>query len=513
MLVEKLTDGETALLEVLKHPVWFGEFIERVQEADDEPDPFTWSNYQEEMLCDFSHFVSFCTARSVGKTTVIISKMIWTCFNGWFDEILFVVPNRVHLDPVFSRVRLKIQNHQLLSWWVDRHSFDQSRYVVKFLNSVILTCRIAGTAGDGTNVIGLHLDCIFLDEGGYFPYGTWLELQPVLNAWVPGYQLLVAGVPTGLREKNVLYQCDMEDVSFKKHRISSHENPRWDDMQEKRALVQYGGADSEDYKHFVLGEHGSPVFALFDRNSMTLQAYDFYMKKLYGTYARQSPTYIFENVLAMPKFPSVANCFRIGVDLGYTEPTAIVGVYRANDKWYQLFRLELYQVEYDKQRMLFDLLDTKYNPEFISMDIGAGGSGKSVYHEMINNKEYEKKNYYRRLIPVDFNGNILVGKDDKGEDLKVRAKHFAIQQLQQKLNLGMIILPKKDEDFISELERTTYVRTPTGNIIYKTLTPAGGEKGGDHNLSAYLTIMIAEYLSEGNFFEPPKRLHKIVWVK
>ena len=51
-------------------------------------------------------------------------------------------------------------------------------------------------------------------------------------------------------------------------------------------------------------------------------------------------------------------------------------------------------------------------------------------------------------------------------------------------------------DTISELERMTYSKNPTSGIIsYRTMTPAGGNKGEDHFTASLLSGVLAYYLT------------------
>ena len=76
-----------------------------------------------------------------------------------------------------------------------------------------------------------------------------------------------------------------------------------------------------------------------------------------------------------------------------------------------------------------------------------------------------------------------------------------------------IIFSKHDEDLIIELERTVYSRTPSGHIVYKTMTERGGKSGDDHNIAALLSFMLShfyKYEQEG-FTMQRKKLWSSRW--
>ena len=59
---------------------------------------------------------------------------------------------------------------------------------------------------------------------------------------------------------------------------------------------------------------------------------------------------------------------------------------------------------------------------------------------------------------------------------------------------------------ITELERMTYSKTPTGEIVYKTLTQRGGKRGEDHFTSALLCAMTSYYMvNDYNLFAVEKK--------
>ncbi len=167
MIIERLTDEELALYEVLRNPVWCGEFLASLESEEQD---FKYTNYQREILLDFSPQVSVRAGRSVGKTLAVVNKITWHAINKFFSEMLFTVPNRTHLDPVFLGLQRRFRTNPFLQFWMGRYSVNSQQFLVKFLNNFLLMCRIAGTSGTGVNVIGLHVPIVYLDESGYYPF-------------------------------------------------------------------------------------------------------------------------------------------------------------------------------------------------------------------------------------------------------------------------------------------------------------------------------------------------------
>lgn len=491
MIRAKLNKEELALYEILRHPIWCSEFLRNLDLDPETDKPWILADYQEEMLCDHNKYVSLTCGRAIGKSEIILDKSSWYLINNFFvhDPISIVTPNRVHLEPLFSKLRRWLSTHSFLGEYVARQGVNSSIFNITAKNGFQLDCRIAGTSGGGANVMGLHTPVIMLDEGGIFPWGTWIELLPTHNTWTPGAQLLVSGVPTGQREKNVLYFADQVDPNFTRHNIPQHRNPRYSKADEIRNIKQFGGVDAEDYIHLVLGRHGTPIFSLFDRDKMLITSYDVFVSKVYGTKMGDSPDMLLDLLHMLPIAPPGSQV-AFGIDLGYTEPTVITIVTKklGDVYWKFLVRLVFYQVVYPTQEDFISKLDLKYNPSFIGID--AGGPGKGVIQHLVNDHKYDQQRLYDKIVSTDFNASLEVGFDQDGVPMKEKAKVFAMQKLQQMTNNHGIMYSSADNDVIIELERTMYTRSAAGNVIYKTLTELGGQRGDDHNLASLLAFTL-----------------------
>ncbi len=515
-ILEKITQDDLTLYEILKNPVLCTEFINNIDKLEREK-AFALDLYQKEMLCDFNTHVSICTARAVGKTVSVTSILIWLLIFNVFpddDYIVFTVPNKVHLEPVFTSLIRMFRSNSLLKNFIDkRGGINSSDFTIRLKNLTTLNCRIAGQSGTGANVIGLHTPIVILDEAGYYPQGTWIELQPVLNTWTPGYRIITSGVPTGMREKNVLYHTDMENSSYTKHRVSAYQNPRFTDEDELNAIELYGGKDNDDFIHLVLGQHGKPLFALFDRAAFQIESYPVYKLKINGIDLKKDISAYVNKISAFPALPERNHGCIFGIDLGYVEPTAISILYLNKNgqlKFHGRIRLE--KVPYNIQEKLIDLLDSKFNPFLIGID--KGGAGIGVVQRLHGADDYAHKRYDKILIPIDFASSIVIGIDTDGEEIKSKTKPFATSVLQDYSNNHKIIYSSTDMEMITELERMTYTKTPTGDIVYKTLTPKGGKRGEDHFTASLLCMSMAYYLyTDYMEIKKKRRLANPSWVQ
>lgn len=513
-IVEKIEQSDLYLYEILKNPVLVTEFIYNLDldPVLDEPFEFAW--YQKEILADFHPKVSICTARATGKTVSQYSLLLWVMVYNIFPEdyILFTVPSKVHLEPVFTNLVRLFKTNSFLKNFIDiKSGVNSSEFKITLKNGAVLLCRIAGQSGTGANLIALHTPWIEVDEGGYFPYNAFNEMQPSLNVWTPGHRELVSGVPTGLRERNVLYAVDQENDEYTKHRVSAFDNPRIKDEHIKGFVDQYGNEDSEEYIHYVLGQHGRPVFALFDRNLMKIETYPVYRLDIDGI---RTENFV-EMVTKIEAFPSVPDGhygILFGIDMGYTEPTAINILYiDGKDRIKFHGRIKLTKVAYPVQEKLIDLLDTKYKPMQIAID--KGNAGIASIQALQEGTDYIHKNYKSRIYPVDFSSWITLGTNSDGEENKVKLKPFFVSILQEMTNNHRVVYSTTDLDMVVELERMTYTKNPNGDISYKTLTERGGKRGEDHFTSALLCGAGAYYMTNEFHMAAPKvKLLRAIWI-
>lgn len=509
----KISQEDLALYEIVKNPVLFPEFIYNIDLDPklDTPFEFTW--YQREIMADFNPHMSMATARAVGKTVTQYSLLLWALVYKLFPEdyLLYTVPSKVHLEPVFTNLIRLFRNNSFLKNFIDSKSgVNSSEFKITLKNGSSLLCRIAGQSGTGSNLIGLHTPWIEVDEAGYFPYAAFNEMQPSLNVWTPGYREIVSGVPTGMRENNVLYTVDMENESYTKHRISAFDNPRITKEDLELAEEQYGGKESEDYVHYVLGQHGKPVYSLFDRGLLRIDTYPVFKLNIDGLAHGD----VGELLAKMEMFPNISEQHYgviFGIDLGYTEPTAISILYLDGKERLRFHgRIRLTKVSYPLQEKIIDLLDTKYKPLILGVD--EGSSGIHVVQTLQENVEYKHKNYRERLYPVNFSSSIVIGTNADGEDNKVKVKPFFVSILQEMANSHRVIFSSTDLDMVTELERMTYSKSPTGEVTYKTITERGGKRGEDHFTSALLCGVGAFHMTREFANSAPKiRLMRAMW--
>lgn len=486
-----LDDGDIAVLELLDDLVWFGSFIRSTSDDDEYGKDWEFDNYQKVVLNDQSNYIVACTGRATGKTIILETKIIHRAATNFYkgsseNEILFVVQNKAQLEPVFLRITKFFRTHEFLRYFIDRTSINFSQHEIKLLNGAMIRCRIIGSTADA-NIIGMHTPCVFVDEAQVLSYTAWNSLQQTINTWDEGFHLWVSGVPNGLREKNVLFECDQVDEQFSKHNVSRIQSPRYTKAQNKKDLKQYGGESGDDYVHLVLGQHGSPAFSVFDRKLMRIGDYQVYVSTMNDLSLQQAGGR-FNELLYAPEAPP-NDLIMAGIDAGFSnEPTIITVLYYHEKMWRELLRYELRRIKYPQQARIIQWLDAIYRFNMVALD--AGSSGLALSHIL----QEQDESLAERLVPVDFQGSVIVGYDEEEKEVKQRVRPFTIQQLQNwSQNDQIIEFSTQDEDVILELERVGFTRDLLGQPKYFVYSPQGGQKGEDHILASILTWVYGYY--------------------
>ena len=447
-----------------------------------------------------SPYLAMCCGRGVRKTTTMIEMLYYWMINRMHipgdPGLLAFVPGQAHKNAVLPRIIDACTQHWLISKFVKSINRQEGR--IDFTNGFTFIMRIAGAEGKETNVTAVHGARIWVDEAQDFPWKAWQSLDNILKFDIPWHMLWVSGVPNGERKNNVLYSCDVEDEKYISFNIAQTMMSWWNADLEYQRRKRYKALqeDSEDYKHYVLGQHGVPTFAVFDRTRFLKEDYEtVYTEFNQAAYekTRRDGEYHINELLVCPPPPSDFNLtpkLALGYDVGYSPDPAIFFIMYQDVKsgvWRNLLRIKLSRVEYALQRETFLYLDTVYN--FDVMGIDMGGPGKVVYQEITTDLapiSYTKRRFKERIYPVEFGGKMVVAlQDEKDETIekKDNIKRVAVETVSRWVHEHRFSFDSTDDSLMDELERTKFTRTPMGEPVYKT--------DDDHQFAAMMCAVMA----------------------
>jgi hypothetical protein len=156
--------------------------------------------------------------------------------------------------------------------------------------------------------------------------------------------------------------------------------------------------------------------------------------------------------------------------------------------WKNILRVILQRVEYPLQKETLLWLDKAYEGfNFIGIDMG--GPGKVVYQELttdLADQAYLDMNYKERIFPVEFGGRITVAiQDENNEQIekKDNVKRVAVEAVSRWVHEHKFCFSSEDSDLMEELERTKFMRTASGEPLYKT--------ADDHQFAAMMCAVMA----------------------
>lgn len=445
------------------------------------------------------------------------------------DKLIY---NAINADKEFPETReslLATANNSQMTPLLDHiiGRFSSSPFLRSFLNGQVnrskgtldftlpggalyrMWARIAGAKGE-SNVVGLHLPRIVVDEVQLFPMNSWIQLQPVLNAYEAKTQVITAGVPSGLRDGNVLYMLDQRNGRYKRYRIPATENPNWTQEDHINAIKEYMGEDADDFQRLVLGQHGDAAFTVIPRDRIRTEPYEFYSYRY--NQSDKLKNRVYQEVLNLPKLPMKIDMAVLSIDTGYTDPTIVQLIGYAKGTWRTLVRWRLTRISFPEQAEIIDWIATAYDARLIGLDLGAGGGGIGMMQDLCSARFSKTKNYENRIFGANF--GVTVDRQDGMAPFmgKTSAKSAAGEELARMVSEGDLVFSELDMEAISQLERVAYTKRTDGSNQYFVLSERGtGKAQDDHIFAAYLVFI----MTMGNLTtvtKQRKRLFNPRWV-
>lgn len=452
----------------------------------------------------------------VHNTVTLEDKIIFLMVNGLYEfpetnEMLLTTPNTAQMTPLLDGIIRRFNNSDLLKSFINK-GVNRSKGTIDFTGGsrpVRMYARIAGSKGD-SNVIGLHIPRIIGDEFQIYPWISWVQLQPTLNVWESKVQQMYAGVPSGMQDGNVLFFLDQKSQKFKKYRIPATENPYFTYGDYVEAIKSFGGEDSDDFIHLVLGHHGEAAFSVIPRDKMRFESFEIISSRYHSNDKLKGIRY--QDALKLYDIPDKykAKALVMAIDTGYTDPTLIqlIGL-GADDVWRTLARYRLTRIGFPEQAEIIDWLDNHYRVGDIAIDLGAGGGGIGIMQDLTSPR-FNNTKYSQKILGVRFSDYIEFVDPISNDLVKVQAKVHGSQELTKMVTEGEIRFSEIDGEGVSQLERLAYTRRSDGTPQYFILSENGkGKSGDDHIYASYVvfTIFLALKMAKA----PRKKLNTNVF--
>jgi hypothetical protein len=462
-MATRIFNDEIIIGESLGNPVDFFSFVLLHQARD----------YQEDILLEAGNLCC-ASSRGIGKTWSIRGNVLYVAYHNPDKEGLITAPNAAHLKPLFEKIIGDIYNSPMLRRYVKR-VLRSPDYYIEFSNGFKLHGRIAGTSG-GTNVLGLHVDFLWVDEGQLYTQQPTEQLQGCLNE---GCVIRIFGVPNGVRD-SYLYKCSI-DPHFKQFVIPKFSDPTWNQTMSDRFERIFGGKHSQGWQNQILALWGSLSHLTFPerhwRSCMVeVENYDPVIID-----AEEGFKLSTDNIRLPFIQPSVQ--VSISMDAGYDPDPSIIGIWTKLDGAIKLVhKIVLRKVSYTEQAIFLDQLARYYNAWFVAVDVG--GPGRTVYLDLSSEKLFINKPYVP--VSVNFGSRVVTAKDLEGREITEKVKFFSTLQMQTLFEVKKLLLSKNDLAIEQEVLASTQTKASDGTYIYNEIP--------DHNLAMIRAQVIAPWI-------------------
>jgi hypothetical protein len=306
--------------------------------------------------------------------------------------------------------------------------------------------------------------------------------------------------PNGDRSRRY-YQLTLSEA-YEQYHWPSTINPYWTNEQWDEKINFYGGEDTPEFQHEVLGEHGSPTYGVFNMN-------------LYTDCLTSIPEYVYQSISGkeidhkdqIPGIiqfsPQKGKKYIIGCDLGYaSDPAEIIIHELIGETMRRVYRLHCENVKYPiLTRILIYLIQ---HSNTILAGIDEGGNGLYVGQEINENAPH----LWDKYIMIPFGGSSIIGYDNQAnQPTKTPNKKFMTQLIVGAINRGEWQIPGKfngqemvSVDILMENQYNLhqYSFSASGAIVYS--------KGNDHIIDADRCAFYAKWKSNeitgGEIFFP-----------
>jgi hypothetical protein len=481
-------------------PQFRGDFITSIEKIKDFA--FTYAVY----VYDDHNYISgnICCHNSL----VLEDKQLYDLMNHDIQlldtkEVLLTTPNQAQLEPIYGRLITRMTTSPLMKDFLqNRINRSLGTMDLRFNGVQVLhRARIAGSKE--SNLVGLHLPRMILDEGQLYSEGAYKQLMPALNTWERNVQFFIAGVSNGLRNA-ALYVTSVKTPRFKWYRVPSPNNPYFTKEDYLDELRKHGGEDSDDFQQLILGKHGTAALSVISRDQIPQVAYDFYNVRYTAAELNRGLSY--KTHFDRPVFEGYSTLIA-SIDTGFADPTVIHIVGQAdNGKWRILARYRLQRIQFPMQEEIIDWLDDFYKFDIISIDVGSGGGGVQVIQSLAQRPEFAHKNYVSRLKPVQFAEKITIGFNIDGSELANNTKAVGAQQLVMMFQDGTLEMCEIDNEGLSEMERITRQKLTTGADQYFIMNERGNGKASEDHIFASLICFAIAVRDTSNLVKKRKKL-------
>jgi len=440
--------------------------------------------------------------RGTGKSllALIIDSLVAT-FNQLYKWGAVESCDDDHVKTIMEKIVTALEFHPILRLLDTSKNTQRKPYRIVANNGCLLESVNDNLYGKdpGRHWFGKHCDRIWAEEASFISKEvTDNKLRAVSEMGVverfSGMTTFSKVSPMGEIFDNITNENKIVNVP-------SLVNPAWDEDEDKRMQLQFGGKNSVGYQVQILGKVIENDEAVFN------------MDEVRKTYIRDFPIKAFEinknnffrykEILILDR-PINSEKMVMALDVGEGgAPTEIIVLSQTNGIYRYIYNITVFKLSSEEHYELLECIMNMIQVNLVGIDVTSGG-GKAILSHL-------SKKYSEHLVAVSFNENIDIDfdKDEKGEIVydnghvqfkQDRVDSWSIQCLKRLFyneKIKCLIDMKLDSQFAAVIAK----KSTQGKTLY-------GCKIDNHLFQAFQVFAITDFITEFKQTKPIPKFKK-----
>ncbi len=515
-MLDKITDDEILIGEVLYYPVGLAETL---FDSLDTLNKFTLDNFGEvrlgqypmlsfAMMMDDDENVSrkdnfirkkhssdlYCMAgRNFGKSLIsIIVDILINMMHGDNLKVIYSSYDYKHVQDILNVIFFALNLHPFFQLFEPR--MLRNPYTIELINGyhldgVNMKAQMTKEKA-GADFFGKHAHYIYIDESSKESYEVYNKRQESKSE-LGSIERLV-GMTDFVRKSPAGDKYYDNEVSTWVMTVPQFINPNWNEEANKKAIKDYGGETSLDYRMFVLGEVVEDVIGVYDMARVRERCYDD-SKNIKRFEINKNNLSYYRDEIVLDPFKN-ANKIFLCADVSDKGITEIIILHENNGKYIYDYNITCNNLAWDELLKIFEYCIKEVNANIIAID-SSDALGRTLVRELT------KMFGVDAVIPVGFNEKIAIGEvyDENGHlqferdgNIKMHYEYvvdWSIKRLKDLLYRGKFKLPI-DDKFDRQFSQMITIQGAT-RLLYKST-----RREDDHEHQSFQCMAIAEWLTE-----------------
>jgi len=189
--------------------------------------------------------------------------------------------------------------------------------------------------------------------------------------------------------------------------LPQYVNPKWDKNEDAKAVKDFNGRQSINYRIFIKGEVVEEGVSVFDMERIR-KSYN--EEKIIKTFEINKKNFNnFQDIIVVERPSNATNVF-LFADIGESAPSEVGIIFEINKKYRYTYNITIYNLTDKEQFKIFEWLAKQIQANFIALDC-TDGTGRAIFRslEQVFSKDNLVWVHFAEKIPVDFetddNGN------------------------------------------------------------------------------------------------------------